>query len=906
LWWAGDAYATITPTIMVRYLTRDMGQNFKGLVLGALIAVLASASVGVNTAYAELTNRSPNKLDVSSNGVSGAVSHLLKHEDVVTIKEIQLAAYYPDSAGSSGSDKVLKIRYGEDGKKCNIANIGSHFGQENAFAEIKIVGTGTKEYKVPIEKVCDNEGSTRTNVQDSGGSGWKNNKFFADYPFPNLPKDSATGLYKADIYIKYSNGVNKGEGQANSVNFIAVVGGSNKAKIGPVGADSGGTERQFGLRSAFVGDAQKRDIFASTQFGIPCDISSTSFKVKLYDPDTHIFGETFMWVTENGKKLPRDRYEVTPGADQVNWTNNDIRKWKSTGKSGPGSTSSLKIINGEKGATYKLFIDNPKQPDQNNPNQNVLSIGLPYDSIYGDIDCDSDTSGPEFTPFSTTPELVEPNGVYQFNGRITGGNVPKKPSDAGYRDVEFEFHKIQYKPGVNPYGAGTSLTTRAVDDLDCSYFNGPSSNAGNTRCVTQDPAGSGTMPMTDGTASNVRSGRVSETFPDDPYSQEPGSTICYAVSVKRPSEVMQHDYKIFHSHYLGKDEDGVDVYNDETHDRTDYYYRDEGHDHKNSGDNPYTGGTYQAAVKREWATAVSCVMVGKRPRVQVLSNDLRVRQSDVVARVNSYDDGKYYGSWIEYGTFVFGRDADIASGAGLRNGSDSDIDGRSEWSKLTFANLDTYGDYTTLGTQSQPDIANHVDLKTEDAPGVPDASEVELASLPGSIYRSSGTTTIRGNNNNISGTKLLHVNGTARINSNITLRDGPYSSPADMPQVIIVANNIDIADSVSRIDAWLITYEVDDGNPVTPNGGIIDTCYNGPAFNQRNLNACNQRLEINGATMSSKLALNRTGPVAFDLSAAAETFRGRLDAYVWAYENQRKSSANTAQTVDIVEAPARF
>jgi hypothetical protein len=840
------------------------------------------------TAHAELTDRSPNPLDVSAGGVPGAVSHLLKRETVADVPELHAAVYYPDA---SASGKTLKIRYGSDGKKCVINNIGLHFGDDDAVIRVIIEGADTITYRIKIGKVCDDVGSSaRTN--DDGG-GWKSNKFFADYPLPKLKLDPASNTYKADVTIKYSNAVNEGPSDSNSVNFIVIAAGHKKAKIGPVGEAA---SQYFGLRSAFQGGSKARGVVAATQFGIPCNISPNKFAVKLYDADTGVFGDTYLWVTEDGKKLPKSRYE---SATFANWEASDNR-WKST--AGSGKNNTLTIKDPKKSATYKFFIKNPAQAGELSPNMNVLSVGIPYDSIYGDIDCD-EADGTEFTPSSRTPELVVPNGTYTFRGRITGGEVEKKPGESSYRNVPFEFHKIQYKPGINPYGAGAMLSTRAFDDLNCSYFDGPSSNPTNTRCVTQDPAGSGSMPMSGGTASNVNSGNVTETFPDDSYSQEPGSTICYAVSVKRPSEVYRHDYTERHEHETGeKDEFGNKTYYKENHDRDDYYYRDQNHNHPNSGWDPYTGGITHTAVKREWATAISCVMVGKRPKVQVLSNDLRVRQSDVVARVNSYENGKYYGSWIEYGAFILGSDADVASGAGLRNGSDSDIGERSEWSKMTFANLDTYGDYTTLGTQSQPNIADHVELKTISAPNVPSATNVQLASLSGNMYRSNGSTTINGSNSNISGTKLLYVNGTARINTNITLREGSYSSPADMPQVIIVANNIDIADSVTRIDAWLITYEV----PATPNGGIIDTCYNGPAFNQRNANACNQQLVINGATMSSKLALNRTGPVTFDPGAPAEIFRGRLDAYVWAYENQRRSSANTAQTVDIVEAPARF
>jgi hypothetical protein len=892
-----SAYATITATIMSKLPRNVMGSKLAQIIVLASIVSLSNLFMGGATVHAELTNRSPNPLDVSAGGVPGAVSHLLKRETVADVPELHAAVYYPTGSGDGGSGKVLKIRYGSDGKKCIINNIGGHYGEPKAVVRIIIEGANTVTYKVRMGKVCDDVGSSaRTNVE---GGDWNNNKFYADYPLPKLKLDPASNTYKADITIKYSNEVNEGPSDSNSMNFVLIATGSSKAKIGPVGEAS---SQYFGIRSAFQAGSKARDVVAGTQFGIPCNIKPNKFAVKLYDADTGVFGDTYLWVTEDGKKLPKTRYENTGAEAKANWDGDNLR-WKSY--AGSGSNNALVIKDPKKSATYKFFIKNPAQSNKLSPNMNVLSVGIPYDSIYGDIDCDPDTADSDFTPYSSTPELVEPNGLYTFRGRISGGSVPKKPGESSYRNVPFAFHKIQYKPGVNPFGKGTELSTRAFDNLDCNYFNGPTSDPTNTRCVVQNPAGSGNMPMSGGTASSVKSGNVTEPFPDDSYSQEPGSTICYAVSVKRPSEVLVHEYKERHEHDTGVlDKDGVMTTYKENHDRYDYYYRDENHNHKNSGWDPYTGGINHVAEKREWATAISCLMVGKRPRVQVLSNDLRVRQSDTVARVTSYDNGRYYGSWIEYGTFVFGQDADVASGAGLRGGSKSDINERSEWSKLTFANHNTYGDYTTLGTQAQPDIAGHIANKTKSAPNVPNASNVQLASLTGSAYKSSGTTIFSGSNTNITGTKLIYIDGTARINTNITLREGSYSNPADIPQVIIVANNIDIADSVTRIDAWLVTKS--DGGPDPSTSGAIDTCYNGPAHNQRNTNACNQQLVVNGATVSSRLELNRTGPVAFDPDSAAEVFRGRLDMYVWAYENQRKSSGNVAQTVDVVEAPARF
>lgn len=75
-----------------------------------------------------------------------------------------------------------------------------------------------------------------------------------------------------------------------------------------------------------------------------------------------------------------------------------------------------------------------------------------------------------------------------------------------------------------------------------------------------------------------------------------------------------------------------------------------------------------------------------------------------------------------------------------------------------------------------------------------------------------------------------------------------------IPQVILIAENIDIGPEVSQIDAWLIT----DSAAKNYDGGTINTC---SAFEAREsgANTCWKTLKINGPVFTANLMLNRTG-----------------------------------------------
>ena len=77
---------------------------------------------------------------------------------------------------------------------------------------------------------------------------------------------------------------------------------------------------------------------------------------------------------------------------------------------------------------------------------------------------------------------------------------------------------------------------------------------------------------------------------------------------------------------------------------------------------------------------------------------------------------------------------------------------------------------------------------------------------------------------------------------------------SDIPQIILIAEDIEIGPEVTQIDAWLITNSKDDNY----DGGYINTC-KGFTNDKTGSETCWKTLKVNGPVITSALFLNRTG-----------------------------------------------
>lgn len=326
----------------------------------------------------------------------------------------------------------------------------------------------------------------------------------------------------------------------------------------------------------------------------------------------------------------------------------------------------------------------------------------------------------------------------------------------------------------------------------------------------------------------------------------------------------------------------------------------------------------QAASPTNRHSRAACVVVGKRPTVQVHGGDLVVgryfKAGDVSQTSSANVRGnltaksgtinKTFGSWVEYGIFAPGIVSGVASASGLAGGYDGAVASNPDlWSTLTFANtLGEYGRYTEANTMGPVTNTAEYFLRgrsvARDLSSAGDVSINGAAAVSGLYQKPNGNLLLGAST--IEKGKLVIVSvpeGTVTIGGNLTYGGAPYSSIAEIPQLIIIARNIVIGANVTNVDAWLLAQDS------TGNGGTINTCDFGGALTSE---VCNAPLTVNGPVMAKDLQLRRTGGAGVGNASgdAAEIFNLRADAYLWSYGEGRSSVR--AQTTYTTELPPQF
>ena len=301
-----------------------------------------------------------------------------------------------------------------------------------------------------------------------------------------------------------------------------------------------------------------------------------------------------------------------------------------------------------------------------------------------------------------------------------------------------------------------------------------------------------------------------------------------------------------------------------------------------------------------------CVVVSKSPLVHVLGGDLRVGAtfagsdplvSQITTSVTIKTD-KSYGSWDEYAIAASGSITGMASGSAYRDGLSCTANCATN--NLTFANFNKLGNFKP--TTPIPDVGASFPVTTSTLPfsSLADAvnRRVETASSPGADIKIDGGT--------IANRSWLVINAptsTVTITGDITYDSSALQNIADIPQLVIIANKINIEGNVGKVDAWLIA---------SGSVGAINTCSawkNSPVALSDKLSSdiCSDPLVINGPVMAKTLYLRRTagadnGPDKSD--NPAEVINLRPDAYLWGLARVGQSGRLT--TVYETELPPRF
>ncbi len=307
---------------------------------------------------------------------------------------------------------------------------------------------------------------------------------------------------------------------------------------------------------------------------------------------------------------------------------------------------------------------------------------------------------------------------------------------------------------------------------------------------------------------------------------------------------------------------------------------------------PYSSST------TDWRhSAPVCLIIGLKPKVQVIGGDLMANSVNTSATRKSFLGTDYtFGSWIEYGIFAVGNIYGAASGSAYSGSGLANANNCIE-SKLSFADSTASGvcsSTTAIGnyanSNSIPDVG--ASFPASGAPSI-GSGDLSVQSKSG-VFTTSGVTLSGGNIQQGRWVVINAPGADVTINGDITYTNGQLHSLGDIPQVVIIANNINITSNVKQIDAWLIAKS------------SLNTCSD--VIGNLSSDLCNNQLIVNGPVAAGKLYLRRTagsgsGP---DHSGdPAEIFNLRPDAYMWA-SLRATGGGNRIQTVYTTELPPRL
>jgi hypothetical protein len=291
--------------------------------------------------------------------------------------------------------------------------------------------------------------------------------------------------------------------------------------------------------------------------------------------------------------------------------------------------------------------------------------------------------------------------------------------------------------------------------------------------------------------------------------------------------------------------------------------------------------------------ANDCVIIAKHPKAQVWGGDLWTQ--GLVDTSTTVKSSHTFGSWSEYGIIAAGGITGAASGAAYAGSGLINATACNE-SRLSFTNtppgLSNCNGYD-IGYYSNapalPDVAAGFSGGTNLSSG-----SISPNNLASNTYSVNGNITLNASELDQGKSIIIKATGTVTITDNQTYNDGPYTSTSQLPQLVIIANNIIINSNVTEVDAWLVA---------TANANSsIKTC--DQVGNTVDL--CNQPLTVNGPVMANHLYLYRTAGSGTDIHSGdpAEIFNLRPDVYLWAYNNA--SNSGKIQTTYITELPPRF
>ena len=304
-----------------------------------------------------------------------------------------------------------------------------------------------------------------------------------------------------------------------------------------------------------------------------------------------------------------------------------------------------------------------------------------------------------------------------------------------------------------------------------------------------------------------------------------------------------------------------------------------------------------------------CVTISKSPKLQVTGGDIMagrggdgvITTSTITKRLSGSD--RTFGSWGEYAVSATGIVTGMASGSGYSGGRVNSTICDVAYLTISNAGDSTCTDVTVFG--SYENLPSLPAVSSRFTPTQTAGATVNLsAGSSGAIYE--GTGTIR-----VSASQPIGLNpdGTGRwvvinaptadvvITSDIRYTTQNLNSVDQIPQIVIIANNISVQPNVTQVDAWLMA---------TGSTGRINTCTQVSSATQLRSTNCTNPLTINGPVAARTIDLRRTAGSGQGAQSGdpAERINLRPEAFFWA--TSYNADAGRVPTITTKELPPRF
>ncbi|MBR2586881.1 InlB B-repeat-containing protein [Candidatus Saccharibacteria bacterium] len=301
-------------------------------------------------------------------------------------------------------------------------------------------------------------------------------------------------------------------------------------------------------------------------------------------------------------------------------------------------------------------------------------------------------------------------------------------------------------------------------------------------------------------------------------------------------------------------------------------------------------GTSVNYSNRYYISQSTCRSISKNPSLAVKGGSV-LTAGGIKTSQTTYNNTRF-GSWADFAIIASQKPIHgISSGAVLQNGT-PDSASVCTRSPLTITNSKCASSNKNeqLGNSNVSARADYINNLTEYFA----SSTLEYSALPSYIS---------------SGVHVINIDSDLTITKNLQV--GGAFSNRGVPQAIIIARNINIAEGVTRIDALLVAKGSKNSSGKYDVGGTINTCTTNTGGDIALSNTtCANPLKINGAMVANKILYRRTygadpnSPSGNTVSSPAETVNYSASTLLWGME--RSTSASTPTTVYLKKMPVRY